>query len=195
MTVIRAWDTEAVVRPWCTKDINPLSPEAWLVAHAWADNKPSVVAGHKLPFTKPTYRYFEGKPEDGWFKEVLAGADILTGANIKFDLLLALMAGPKNRQAYRCWVNKGGRIWDILLAEYLLDGHTGTEAGAVLRLNNVAVRYGGNIKHDQVAALIDQGVPVNQIDKSLLLAYLCGEYVDGSCTHGDIGNTMLACLG
>lgn len=195
MTVIRAWDTEAVVKPWCTKDINPLSPEAWLVAHAWADNKPSVVAGHKLPFTKPIYRYFEGKPEDGWFKEVLAGADILTGANIKFDLLLALMAGPKNRQAYRQWVNKGGRIWDILLAEYLLDGHTGTEAGAVLRLNNVAVRYGGNIKHDQVAALIDHGVPVNQIDRSLLLAYLCGEYVEGSCTHGDIGNTMLACLG
>lgn len=195
MTVIRAWDTEAVVKPWCTKDINPLSPEAWLVAHAWSDNRPSVVNGHKLPFTKPTYRYFEGKPEDGWFKEVLSGADILTGANIKFDLLLALMAGPKNRQAYRQWVNKGGRIWDILLAEYLLDGHTGTEAGAVLRLNNVAVRYGGNIKHDQVAALIDQGTPVNQIDKSLLLAYLCGEYVEGSCTHGDIGNTMLACLG
>lgn len=195
MTVIRAWDTEAVVKPWCTKKINPLSPEAWVVAHAWVDNKPSEVAGHSLPFTKPTYRYFNEKPEDGWFQEVLEGADILAGANIKFDLLLALMAGPKNRQAYRDWVNKGGRIWDVLLAEYLLDGHTGADAGAVLRLNSVAVRYGGNVKHDQVAALIDQGTPVNLIDKALLLAYLCGEYLEGSITHGDIGNTMLACLG
>lgn len=193
--VLRAWDTEFVVGSGYLRGVNAFHPDTWVVAHAWADysSKGFMAGGQKVNMTKPVYQYYTHRPRDGWFAEVLAGCDVLTGANIKIDIHVATYKQPKNYKAYREWINRGGRIWDVLQAEYILEGHQ--EASMHLSLNEVAARYGGNPKHDQVSAMIKNGVPVNQIDKHLLLEYLCGVYTDEVCDHGDIGNTLLAAVG
>ena len=135
-------------------------------------------------------------PGDGWFEEVLEGVDILCGANIKFDLQHALYNKPKNQEAYWAWVAKGGRIWDILQAEYIL-GYATPEVqfgGEFSSLEGVASRYGGTAKLDQVKAMWAQGVDTPSIPKDILLEYLCGRYDEETCEHGDIGNTLLAAI-
>ena len=135
-------------------------------------------------------------PGDGWFEEVIEGVDILCGANIKFDLQHALYNKPKNQEAYWAWVAKGGRIWDILQAEYIL-GYATPEVqfgGEFSSLEGVASRYGGTAKLDQVKAMWAQGVDTPDIPRDILLEYLCGKYDEETCEHGDIGNTLLATI-
>lgn len=135
-------------------------------------------------------------PGDGWLEEVLEGCDILCGANIKFDLQHALFNKPLNREAYRKWVVAGGRIWDILQAEYIL-GYARASVrfgGEHASLEGVASLYGGNTKLDQVKAMWAQGIDTPDIPKDILLEYLCGKYDEDTCEHGDIGNTLLSAI-
>lgn len=135
-------------------------------------------------------------PGDGWFAEVLEGCDVLCGANIKFDLQHALYKKPKNQEAYRQWVVRGGRVWDILQAEYILGyaSHDVQFGGPYSSLEGVASRYGGTAKLDQVKALWAQGVDTPDIPRQILTEYLCGVYNETTCEHGDIGNTLLAAV-
>ena len=194
--VIRAWDTETTTgADWAGRKASPWLDTNYVVAQAWADFSDSgfMAGGRKVPMTPVTSRYYTQAPADGWFSEVLEGCDILCGANIKFDLHHALYNKPLNKAAYREWVKRGGRIWDILQVEYLL-GYM-LDGVQFLSLEEVASRYGGNTKLDQVKAMWASGIDTPDISRNILMQYLCGVYDDEICEHGDIGNTMVAALG
>jgi DNA polymerase-1 len=82
------------------------------------------------------------------------------------------------------WVAEGGQVWDCQLAEYLLEGMV--QQAHMLSLDEVAPRYGGQLKFDEVKALWQAGVQTDDIEPKLLLRYLCGEGTD----LGDVGNTL-----
>jgi DNA polymerase I len=86
-------------------------------------------------------------------------------------------------------VADGGLVWDCQLAEYLLDGMV--QESHMLSLDEVAPRYGGTVKIDEVKALWEKGVDTHLIPRQLLLDYLLGRGDDG----GDILNTEKVFLG
>ncbi|WP_246258145.1 hypothetical protein [Pararobbsia alpina] len=64
----------------------------------------------------------------------------------------------------------------------------------MLSMDEMVPAYGGNLKIDEVKALWEAGVDTPDIDKQLLMDYLCGtmhreDVPKDSRAHGDIGNT------
>lgn len=171
---LRAWDIETTTRNAFKRKATPFGGLNIVVVHAWQSP------------AKPVEHVFGGgagmKP--GWLKPVLQGAKLLAGFNIKFDLLHALQDAD-NLDAWMTWVADGGQIWDCQLAEYLLNGMT--QQDHMLSLDEVAPRYGGQLKFDEVKALWQAGVETTDIEPKLLLRYLCGEGAE----LGDVGNTLL----
>jgi DNA polymerase I len=174
---LRAWDIETTTRQAFKRKATPFGGLNHAVVHAWQDKGPvqHVFAG-------------KGRLAAGWLKPVLDGCKLLAGFNIKFDLLHALQ-DPENLEAWMEWVTAGGQVWDGQLAEYLLNGMV--QQDHMLSLDEVAPRYGGQLKFDEVKVLWQAGVQTDDIEPKLLLRYLCGE----ADTIGDVGNTMLIANG
>lgn len=174
----KTWDIETTIKTSFKRKANPFDPENWVVTH-----------GVK-PFGKPVqeYRFGSSRPGPGWFKQVLEDCNLLIGMNIKFDLLHALQ-DPDNLEAWMEWIaEKNGRIWDIQLAEYLLCGMS--QDSHMLSLDELAVRYGGNLKFDEIKLLWEQGVSTENIEPALLTRYLCGGVDEnGEYQLGDVENT------
>ena len=99
----------------------------------------------------------------------LANYDVLVGHNLKFDLLW-LWEDPN----LRAFFARGGKIWDTMYAEYLISGQA-CRVGTGIGLNQVAVRYGGTRKRDEVKALWDQGINTSDIAYETLRPYLEGD--------------------
>jgi DNA polymerase-1 len=172
------WDVETTIRSSFKRKGNPFDP----LNHV-------VMSGYKREGGKVQSDYFGRTPPTGdWFTKLLDGTDILVGQNIKFDLLYALRDKP-NHDAWMPWVAAGGLVWDIQLAEYLLNGMDPEDH--MLSLDELAVRYGGNVKFDEVKAMWADGIDTTDIPRDLLTKYLVGTDTD----HGDIGNTELVYLG
>lgn len=170
-------DWETTIKQSYKRKANPFNPENFIVMSGWK-RKGGPVVGEYFGKNK--------KPFD-WFTKLLAGTSMMVGMNIKFDILYAIRE-PQNREAWMKWVAAGGIVWDIQLAEYLLNG-MGME-DQYLSMDELAPRYGGNLKFDEVKALWMAGVCTQDIDEDLLRRYLCGTDTE----HGDIGNTELIFL-
>jgi len=178
------WDLETTIRTSYKRKANPFDPENYV-----------VMQGYKKFGGKVIGDYYGKKRPDGsdWFIKLLAppcpevAPKMLVGLNIKFDLLYALRE-PANHTAWMKWVSNGGTVWDCQLAEYLLEGMAPTEH--MLSMDEIAPRYGGNTKYNEVKDLWDAGVETYDIDPDLLRRYLCG----GDGEHGDIGNTEVIFL-
>lgn len=176
MAVCRTFDLETTIKSSFKRKANPFDPDNWTVAGAFKDALKNNLKAV----------YYESKAESHadsktWL-ELFDGADVLVGQNIKFDILRLI----QNRTvyiAYRKWVAEGGRIWDIQLAEYLLAGMS--PSSHMLSLDELAERYGGDFKVDEVKTLWEAGVDTPDIERDLLMRYLCGD----ENTLGDIGNT------
>ena len=134
--------------------------------------------------------YVGGAP-DGWLADVIGDSLFLTGFNIKFDILHAINQGPLNRNAWIAFIDRGGMIWDSQLGEYLLHGMS--QEYHMCAMDEVAPRYGGNLKDDAVKSLWNAGVDTCDIDKTLLMEYLLG--TNDTDDVGDIGNTEKMFLG
>ena len=168
---------------------NPFDPDNFIVMSGWKRKGGEVVG-----------EYFgrRGKPGEGaglpadWFAKLLAGTKLLVGQNIKYDILYALM-DPVNRaanlEAWMAFVAEGGNVWDCQLAEYLLEGME--PSVHMMSMDELAPRYGGNLKFDEVKELWKAGISTEDIDPDLLRRYLCGTDTE----HGDIGNTEVIFLG
>jgi DNA polymerase I-like protein with 3'-5' exonuclease and polymerase domains len=183
------WDLETTIRSSFKRKGNPFDPLNFVVMSGYKARDSLHVGGD----------YFgrNPKPHD-WFTKLLGGHKLLVGQNIKFDILYALADqehGEANLRAWMAWVASGGLVWDIQLAEYLLKGMDPAEN--MLSLDQLAPRYGGNLKFDEVKALWEAGVSTEDIDPNLLRRYLCGTSAqDGTpLDHGDIGNTELVFRG
>jgi DNA polymerase I-like protein with 3'-5' exonuclease and polymerase domains len=157
---------------------SPFHPDNFVVASGWK-RKDGKVEG----------LYFGRGPRPfDWFTRLLKGTTILVGQNIKFDLLYALRE-PQNLEMWMEWVAAGGNLWDVQLAEYLLQGMAPTSH--MLSMDEMVPAYGGNVKIDEVKALWEAGIDTCDIDKDLLMRYLCGD----ESGLGDIGNTEKIFLG
>ncbi len=147
---------------------------------------------------RPTGIYFPDTPDPQWFVNMLAKAKLLVGFNMKFDLLHALNESELNRAAWIKWVVAGGQVWDCQFAEYML--HGAAQEQHMLSLDEVAPRYGGNLKNDAVKALWAAGVDTMDIDRDLLMEYLLGTIGRDDVplqlqAKGDIDNTEAIFLG
>lgn len=181
------WDIETTITTRFKRKANPYIPENWTVTHG---------VKHKGDSAVREYRFGSDRPGPGWLKPVLYTGDtpikLLIGMNIKFDLQHAL-TDPVNLGYWMKWVADGGMVWDIQLAEYLLCGQE--QASQMLSLNEIAVRYGGNLKVDEVAALWEAGVNTPDIEPELLTRYLCGGLDHmGVFQMGDVENTEQVAL-
>lgn len=173
------WDIETSIGTYMKRKASPFLESNIVVASGWKRKGAQGI---------PEGLYFGrgAKPFD-WFTRLLKDTKLLVGQNIKFDLLYALRE-PQNLEAWMEYVADGGNIWDIQLAEYLLQGMS--QSSHMLSLDQMVVPYGGTLKIDEVKALWEAGVDTPNIDRDLLMNYLLG---DGA-TLGDIGNTELIFL-
>lgn len=177
------WDTETTIKTSFKRKANPFDKDNWVVTHAYKKKGGDVTE----------YRFGKQRPPAGWFVDLLEGTRLIGGFNIKFDLLHALQ-DPVNLGAWMKYVASGGLVWDCQLAEYLLEG-MGQES-QMLSLDEVAPRYGGNVKVDEVKLLWQAGVDTPDIEPELLTRYLCGGLDEnGVWQEGDIGNTERIMLG
>lgn len=172
------WDCETTVHTLHKRKASPFNPKNWVVTHGYKKKGGACIET----------RFGRERPADGWFLPVLEGTRLLIGQNIKFDLLHAIYKQPVNYAAWMEYVAGGGMIWDIQLAEYLLEGMG--QKDHMLSLDELAPRYGGNLKFDEVKALWDAGWMTEDIEPTLLSRYLIG----GDGEKGDVENTELVAL-
>jgi len=172
-------DLETTTKKSYKRLANPFDPDNRIVYVGWqiGPGDPQMV------------RFATGMP-DGWFAAMLEEhwPMLLIGINIKFDLL-HLIRQPKDYAAYQRWVAAGGNVWDGQLSEYLIEGMG--QDSHMLSMDELAPRYGGNTKFDEVKELWKAGVQTEDIDPDLIKRYLIGNATE----HGDIGNTYLTFKG
>ncbi|MFN7318847.1 MAG: DNA polymerase A family protein, partial [bacterium] len=177
------WDIETGIKTRFKRKGSPFGAGNHVVTHAF--KRPGG--------TVTEHRFGKQAPPAGWLVPLLDGTKLLVGFNIKFDLLHALQ-DQDNLAAWMQWVADGGNVWDCQLAEYLLEGMV--QESHMLSLDEVAPRYGGNVKVDEVKALWAAGVDTPDIEPELLTRYLCGGNDEhGVWQKGDIENTEAVFLG
>ena len=98
------------------------------------------------------------------YKEVM-----LVGHNIKFDLLHMLQHVEFADLAWRHI-----RIWDTMLAEYLITG----QASQYASLDNCAGKYGGIFKDNRIKEYWDAGTKTEDIPSQLLDDYLVSDVLN-----------------
>jgi DNA polymerase I-like protein with 3'-5' exonuclease and polymerase domains len=175
-------DTETTIKTSFKRKANPFDKDNWVVTHAFKHKEGKVVE----------HRFGSRRPPAGWLEPVLHGTRLLVGFNVKFDILHALQDAA-NLKAWMTYVADGGNVWDCQLAEYLLNGMG--QKDQMLSLDEVAPRYGGNVKVDEVKALWAAGVNTPDIEPSLLTRYLCGgPDENGVWQLGDVENTEKVAL-
>ena len=184
------WDTETGIKSRFKRKASPFGAGNNVVVHGWKHrSEPNVV-----------HHYFGRHTPNGWLAECLQvtegpkfGTKLLCGFNIKFDLLHALQ-DKDNLDLWMSYVTEGGQVWDCQLAEYLLNGMG--QRDQMLSLDEVAPRYGGNVKIDEVKALWEAGVDTIDIDPELLIRYLVGGADEtGRVQKGDVENTEAVAIG
>ena len=175
---------------------NPFDPANWVVLAGYQKRGDPLPTAVRLANPAHSLEWADGIQRHGWFYHVMnmPGLKFLVGANIKFDLL-HILKDPVALQLWMRYVANGGNVWDIQLAEYLLDGQI--QSSHMLSLDDMALRYGCDTKVDEVKLLWEAGVPTEDIDPDLLKRYLIGEDLKDPITkeptglrrEGDIGNT------
>lgn len=178
------FDLETTIHSSFKRKANPFDPRNWIVLAGWHTANTEGIA----------HKRYRG-PDDQhhtWMVPLLDNPEtkLLVGQNIKFDVLHICARDQRVYEAWQRFVARGGIVWDVQLAEYLLEGQV--QSSHMLSLDELAVRYGGDLKVDEVKALWEAGVPTEDIDPDLLLRYLIGETLpNGTRREGDIGNTEL----
>lgn len=112
------------------------------------------------------------RPEEGLPFPSLAEVDVLVGHNIKFDLLWYW-----DHPELVAFLKRGGRIWDTMYAEYLLSAqyYSQNVQDQELGLSLKACAFRRKLTHnklDMVAALWEEGVRTEDIDRKILLEYM-----------------------
>lgn len=179
MTAYATIDLETTIRYSFKRKANPFDPENWIVMAG-------VLNAEEEWGRAFYYLNREESHKHDWFRRTLDRTKLLVGFNFKFDIH-HLIQCPDNYKAWMKWIANGGQIWDCQLAEYLLNGMGAQDQ--YLSLDEVAPRYGGNLKVDEVKLLWEDGVDTPDIDRDLLERYLVGEPETGE--QGDLGNTRI----
>lgn len=173
-------DLEVENKPWFGSVASPFNPDNYIVATGWAiDNHPVQ------------HLYFDNKEDSlksDWLEKGLKDQRMYVAHNATFELHWLL---HNHFDVFLKWVHGGGRIFCTQMAEYMLSG----QVDQYSKLEDLSVKYRdkGVDEHevrklDEVKILWDNGVLTKDIDKELLLSYLCDP------KHGDIANTRRVCF-
>lgn len=146
-------------------------PENWVVMRGWKNQGDSRCSMEYYPTNQRSYM----KIEDD--------INLLVGHNIKYDLLWEW-----DSPDMKAFFKRGGRIWDTMYAEYLLEAQV--QDAQMASMDSIVEKYGGRKKVDAVKALWEAGVLTADIDKDMLEDYLIGTEEEER-NSGDVGNTEL----
>ncbi len=175
---LTTFDIETTTTTSFKRKANPFDAANWCVTVGFKGKDDSGVTEHRFGHNRPPF---------GWLRPILKGTRLLAGFNLKFDVLHALQDND-NLEAWMEYIAGGGQVWDCQIAEYLLNGMG--QKDQMLSLDEVAPRYGGNVKVDEVKALWAAGVQTQDIEPELLSRYLCGGPDEhGTFQKGDVENT------
>ena len=181
-------DLETTIQVYMKRKASPFTLENWIVAGGY---KALGTTGPKAGEVVGDYFGNNSQASRGWLKSLLEkhNPKYLVGFNFKFDLQWMLRF-EEDYEAYMQWIVDGGELWDTQIVEYLLDNMV--EDSHMLSLDEVSIRYGGEVKIDEVKAYWAKGISTEFIPKQLLLDYLIGrKEEDGSIRPGDIQNTEM----
>lgn len=171
-------DVETSIHSSYKRKADPFNPLNWV-----------VYVGHRKAGTPEVskIRFTSKKESMGWFGRYLLAEwpMIITGHNLKFDILHGIALDPWSYAIYQDWIVAGGQLWDTQLAEYLLEGML--PEAQMLSLDEVAPKYGGQLKEggDVMKEMWNAGICTSDISPDIVYPYL----------DGDITNTEKVCLG
>ncbi len=175
-------DLETTIKPYAKRKASPFHPDNWVVMGGWATKADPTPRGR---------RYAEFRQDDltdDFISLLASGIRFLVGQNIKFDILHILSKDERALDAWMRYVAGGGLVWDLQLAEYVMEGQD--QASHMLSMDELALRYGEDLKVDEVKKLWEAGIDTPDIDPDLLRRYLLGEDLpNGGRREGDIGVT------
>lgn len=175
-------DLETTIKSYAKRKASPFHPDNWVVMGGWATKDNPTPRGR---------RYAEFRQDDltdDFISLLASGIRFLVGQNIKFDILHILSKDERALDAWMRYVAGGGLVWDLQLAEYVLEGQD--QASHMLSMDELALRYGEDLKVDEVKKLWEAGIDTPDIDPDLLARYLLGEDLpNGGRREGDIGVT------
>jgi DNA polymerase I-like protein with 3'-5' exonuclease and polymerase domains len=124
------------------------------------DTRNFIVSAHIKCADKPVTAHFYDDPD---FTTVLrdncALASLLVGVNCKFDL--------SHLKRKEITLPDGCRVWDCMLAEFILSGQTSPFAS----LNQLAEKYGLGQKQNLVAEFWDKGFSTEDIPRDVVAEY------------------------
>ena len=173
-------DLETQNHKWYGAVASPHCPENYIVAAGWAIDGGEV-----------QHKYFDSAEEansSDWLESSLVDQKMYVAHNLTFELTWLL---SRHKTVIVDWIKNGGRFFCTQYAEFLLSNNTDTYPA----LEDCSVKYRdeGMSEHDvrkldEVKILWEQGVLTADIDKKLLLSYLCDP------VHGDIANTRRVCF-
>lgn len=124
------------------------------------DTRNFIVTSHIKCEAQPTTCHFYTDPDFiQCTREAVDRASLIIGCHIKFDLHHLGNRGIKPRS--------GVRIWDVMLAEYVLSGQTESFSS----LNSLAEKYGLGTKEPIVAEYWAKGISTEDIPKDIVESY------------------------
>ena len=132
------------------------------------------------PFCEENYVVLLGMLKDGVTTVTPSSKDIvhplgqfsgtIVGANVKFDVHWLRKCGF----GFREFVARGGKIFDVSIAEYILTAQEAKFAS----LDDLSAKYGGTQKDTRLKELWDAGVQTEDMDSEMLASYLEGDLLN-----------------
>ena len=175
-------DLETTIKSYAKRKASPFHPDNWVVMGGWATKADPTPRGRRYA------QFRQGDLTDDFISLLTSGIRFLVGQNIKFDILHIISKDDRALKAWMKYVADGGLIWDLQLAEYVMEGQD--QASHMLSMDEMALRYGEDLKVDEVKKLWEAGIDTPDIDPDLLARYLLGEDLpNGGRREGDIGVT------
>ena len=175
-------DLETTIKSYAKRKASPFHPDNWVVMGGWATKADPTPRGRRYA------QFRQGDLTDDFISLLTSGTRFLVGQNVKFDILHIISKDARALKAWMKYVADGGLIWDLQLAEYVLEGQD--QASHMLSMDELALRYGEDLKVDEVKKLWEAGIDTPDIDPDLLRRYLLGEDLpNGGRREGDIGVT------
>jgi len=175
-------DLETTIKSYAKRKASPFHPDNWVVMGGWATKADPTPRGRRYA------QFRQGDLTDDFISLLASGIKFLVGQNIKFDILHIISKDDRALKAWMKYAADGGLVWDLQLAEYVMEGQD--QASHMLSMDELALRYGEDLKVDEVKKLWEAGIDTPDIDPDLLARYLLGEDLpNGGRREGDIGVT------